>query len=565
MEILNNHIGYESKGCKIALLGCSGAETPGSEACFVLEKEGIAVLRAPVKEALTVSGWKNRRFFIFDFSEIEEEGEYRVILGTSEKPVCGSVFRIQEGLVAEAAVSDILFYYKSQRCSWRWNEADKNVPFFGERDEHRDVSGGWFDAAGDYSKYLTHLSYSNYLNPQQTPLVVWSLLSLFDHLDADDRHKGTLLVERAEEESMYGADFLVRMQDPDGYFYTTVFDQWSKDEKRRMIASFTEMKGNLFDTYQAGYRQGGGMAIASLAKASRMVKSGEFSRERYLESAVSGFDHLEKHNIEYLDNGQENIIDHYCALMAAVELYKSTDEAVYLEAARSRAAHLGRLYNSEGGYWLVEENSERPYFHAAEAGLPVIAIIEYYGIETDESSSAAAARLIRTAVKDFLSLTGGRDENPFLLARQWVQAVGGSVKQSFFVPHENETGYWWQGENARLASISAAVRRSLSFFGSDEQMKAKLNEFADAQLHWILGCNPYDVCMMQGHGRNNPSYEKHYPNAPGGICNGITGGLDDEDDLDFLPESVANLGEYRWRWSEQWIPHAAWFLLALIS
>ena len=33
-----------------------------------------------------------------------------------------------------------------------------------------DLHGGWYDASGDVSKYLSHLSYANYMNPQQTPL-----------------------------------------------------------------------------------------------------------------------------------------------------------------------------------------------------------------------------------------------------------------------------------------------------------------------------------------------------------------------------------------------------------
>jgi len=57
------------------------------------------------------------------------------------------------------------------------------------------------------------------------------------------------------------------------------------------------------------------------------------------------------------------------------------------------------------------------------------------------------------------------------------------------------------------------------------------------------------------------SYE--YTNAPGGICNGITRGFSDEEDIDFNL-SVAQTGaDNDWRWGEQWLPHASWFLLAV--
>ena len=87
------------------------------------------------------------------------------------------------------------------------------------------------------------------------------------------------------------------------------------------------------------------------------------------------------------------------------------------------------------------------------------------------------------------------------------------------------------------------------------------------QLNWILGLNPFDMSMLHGTGRHNPPYLAYdgsyqFTNCPGGICNGITSG-DDEDDIDFRVHSPG-LGD-NWRWGEQWLPHAAWFLLAVAS
>ena len=56
------------------------------------------------------------------------------------------------------------------------------------------------------------------------------------------------------------------------------------------------------------------------------------------------------------------------------------------------------------------------------------------------------------------------------------------------------------------------------------------------QLDWILGLNPFDMCMLDGAGRNNPEYHETGGNLNyrGGVCNGITGG-DDETDIAFMP------------------------------
>jgi hypothetical protein len=131
----------------------------------------------------------------------------------------------------------------------------------------------------------------------------------------------------------------------------------------------------------------------------------------------------------------------------------------------------------------------------------------------------------------------------------------------FFIPHDNESGYWWQGENARLASLASAALMMLPH-SKDTQQRKELVAYAQTALGWIFGHNPFDACMMQGRGANNPQYEPGYWNAPGGVCNGITAGLEDESDIDFLSPQQTE-PRHSWRWSEQWIVHGAWLFHAL--
>ena len=73
--------------------------------------------------------------------------------------------------------------------------------------------------------------------------------------------------------------------------------------------------------------------------------------------------------------------------------------------------------------------------------------------------------------------------------------------------------------------------------------------------------------MMYGVGRNNPQYmffdSWEFTNSPGGISNGITSGFKDEDDIDFDLKYTETGADNDWRWQEQWLPHAAWFLMAV--
>jgi hypothetical protein len=157
--------------------------------------------------------------------------------------------------------------------------------------------------------------------------------------------------------------------------------------------------------------------------------------------------------------------------------------------------------------------------------------------------------------------------NPFGYSRQLVQDTTGRRHSAFFFPHGSEASPWWQGENARLASMSTAARMAAELFREDGAFHDSLENFALDQLNWILGLNPFDACMLQGRGHNNPAYgffgTFEYTNAPGGIVNGITSGLNDEEGIDFNLSYAQTGKDDDWRWAEQWLPHVSWFLLAV--
>ncbi len=123
------------------------------------------------------------------------------------------------------------------------------------------------------------------------------------------------------------------------------------------------------------------------------------------------------------------------------------------------------------------------------------------------------------------------------------------------------------GENARLASLAAAaiVGGRLVYPGAGAfGVKTELANFASDQIAWILGENPYDMCFMFQFGKNNVPYMTSnfgHGSGRGGISNGITGkdGNPDGSGIDFKMHANGN----EWRWTEQWLPHSAWFLHGL--
>ena len=441
MELLINQVGYDCDGHKIALLQTAAdVEISGLVRLRRLHDDRL-LLELPLQAAGQVPGWQGHAYWRADFSAFKESGHYRLEAITAQGIVRSTRFAIGQDLLIGRCLSDVIHYFKGQRASGAFDRADRSARLFGT-DQHKDVHGGWFDASGDMSKYLSHLSYANYLNPQQTPLVVWSLLKSRALLATRRDIDGLNLCKRLGDEGLHGADFLCRMQDEAGFFYMTLFDKWSKDPEQRELCAYATQQGLKSANWQAGFRQGGGMAIAALARAAREQTGGDFDTSHYAEAARRGYLHLREHNLTYLDDGRENIIDDYCALLAALELTQTLGRD-WLGEARERAGRLcarQRPHPELGHYWSANDDGSRPYYHAAEAGLPVLALLEYLGVEPDQDRRARVSAVVQQALAAELALAA-RAGNPFALARQYVKGVDEAPRISFFMPHHNESGY----------------------------------------------------------------------------------------------------------------------------
>ncbi|ELB2042511.1 glycoside hydrolase family 9 protein [Vibrio parahaemolyticus] len=562
MLLLTNHIGYERLGPKKAIIQTEQPHLSSYTAQLICATSEQTVATFAVEEQGKVANWHQGYFYLIDFSSFTDSGDYFLQVEDSRS----SYFTVDEHILLNQTLSDVIHYFKSQRCGGVFDQQDRQVPVL-NANQTVDVHGGWYDASGDVSKYLSHLSYANYLNPQQTPMVVWNILKGLSLLEGSE-DIAAFTRTRLIEEALFGADFLVRMQNEKGFFYMTVFDKWSKDTAQREICAYETQLGHKFDDYQAGFRQGGGVAIAALAAASRLGIHGEYDQQKYRNAAENGYWHLKEHNTQYLNDGEENIIDEYCALLASVELFKATKETRYLEESRLWAQRLVARQMSDEQiqhFWSANQDGSRPYFHAAEAGLPGIALCEYLAIEDDSVQTESVKRIVNRACEFEIKISN-KVTNPFGYPRQYVKGVNESKRDAFFVAHNNESGYWWQGENARLGSLATMAYLAQPHIASQE-IQQQLSVFAQDALNWIVGLNPYDMCMLDGHGRNNPDYLPQYGffNAKGGVCNGITGGFEDEEDIAFNPPAQKDDMLQNWRWGEQWIPHGAWYLLAIMS
>lgn len=563
VTVRQNHLGYETKQAKRAVVTSSGAlasfqvvRSADSQVAFVGSLEAVTFNAFSALES-------PQNYYVADFSTLRTPGSYALVVNGTKS----DTFEIGDNFLAGKLLSSLVGYFKNSRADDTavWNY-DASVPRTGGG-AAVNAQGGYYDASGDISKYLTHLSYAYYFNPQQIPLVGWAMAFAKDEA-------GTLVeslgqTAAIEAEALWAADYLVRVQAPEGYFFTNIFDVWTGTLADRSVCALEGEGGTKTNEYQSAFREGGGMAIAALARVSKWGKAGAFPSSQYLEVAKSAYAHLKTNGASYCDDGKENIIDDYAALLAATELFLATSDASYLADARARASSLrGRL--SEIGYFLANEVG-RPFWHASDAGLPIVALVRYASAETDATAQAEALSTIKTHT-EYLKTVTSEVPNPYGYARQHVNTQG-SIRSTFFIPHDNETGYWWQGENARLASLSAAAyqaQRALRPVDCGETDPVT-SSYARSQLEWILGENPANVGFVNGIGKNNPpNYcgEKppYHGTLAGGISNGLTGSATDGSGIQWLSGDANPDNCWKnWRWSEQWLPHSAWMLVAVLS
>jgi type 1 glutamine amidotransferase len=562
-SILTNQIGYNTDLPKRAMFKSKFPVNAGATFKIIDAMTLEPAYTGKIKPSEQVKEWNDYWYSAVDFSDFTKPGFYKIQLSINNKVYDSFDFEIGKQLLTKRLIPAITNFFEGQKANSKEELAgDENVKLFGS-DKTVDLRGGWCDASGDVSKYFSHLAYTNFMNPQQTPLVDWSMIQSVESIP--DILSATNIKDSLIQEAFYGADYIMKSLSPEGYFYMTLFSYFKKDpSERRVVGLLADSKTT--SDYQCGFREGGGMGVAALARISRWKQKSKYTPDQYLQAAEKAFDHLQKNSIQYIDDHKENILDDYTALMASTELWIATKKSMYQKEARFRAQKLEGRLSPEGFFWSDDEKT-RPFWHASDAGLPLLSLIRYLDIENDKSLRKKAVGVIKRSI-DYQLKVSKEVTNPFQYPRQTFR-VNNKIKSGFFIPHENESGWWWQGENARIGSLATVMLKGGRLVYPENNalgVRSDIAEYACSLINWVLGNNPYQQCMIYGYGQVNVPYMASmygHGSGIGGISNGITGGKENSDGsgIDFRYEDNGN----EWRWSEQWIPHTAWFLQALTA
>ena len=206
MHVLVDQVGYEAQEPKQAIVSTSPHETP-QEFALVDSENSKIVLKGSLQRSGQVNRWGETGFWIADFSSWKTPGHYILRVSSRDGETSSCPFAIEENILERNTLSNVVFYFKGQRASGLFDKADQHLKLPGSQGASVDVHGGWYDATGDYGIHLSHQNLTSYFNPQQTPLVLWSLLQSYELLT--DRHDDNFseYERRMLDEGLYGADF----------------------------------------------------------------------------------------------------------------------------------------------------------------------------------------------------------------------------------------------------------------------------------------------------------------------------------------------------------------------
>src|SRR3984957_9876083 len=162
-RVLTNQVGYESDKPKRAVV-LTTRHPSLTSFDLVDETTGKSVYHGKPVYSGPVDKWKHWQFWTINFTPYTAAGTYRLRVNGPEGASSSWPFIIGSNVLEKATLSDILYYFKGQRCAGLLDQADHHLPLpasarnpdaASPSSDTLDLHGGWYDATGDYGKHLS--------------------------------------------------------------------------------------------------------------------------------------------------------------------------------------------------------------------------------------------------------------------------------------------------------------------------------------------------------------------------------------------------------------------------
>ncbi|HUX94919.1 MAG TPA: glycoside hydrolase family 9 protein [Bacteroidales bacterium] len=504
-----------------------------------------------------------------DFSAVKKEGHYYIKADTLRSfpfSVSSSAYR--------PAMDLIVRYFSMQRCGASTTgyltpcHTDDGIRM--DNGKHQDVSGGWHDAS-DLRKWVG--------------ATIYGMIGLSKTYELDskaDNNRNKIL-----EELLWGNQYFLKMQEPQGYIMSYVGGDVKKhsDSNRWTDNEIGPEGGELKFVKPTAGRSTADMLIfgsnddrvihtdpldlvgqynfvTAEAIMARITKSTDnVYSEKCLAAAKKCFDWC----LTKTYNSKTGIIG--ASIQAALEMYKTSGNQKYKTFAVSQAGILKKLQvtgndNEISGFFRVSTDNNEPYKNIWEGCLEIISLCDMVKMFPDHNDAASWKEIISNYANHYLGVISSRNNFgivPFGLFSEKDPGGNRRAGQYWYRYFMQPELSWWVGINSNLASAGVGLLKASQIL-NDPKMKY----MAQRQLDWIVGINPFNSSTVVGTGYNHP---KHFPGStflpntpviPGAVLNGLGGSSVDQ------PE----IGNGSWQISEYWTPMVAytiWLMAELTS
>jgi hypothetical protein len=516
IALLVNQAGYEKGGLKSIWLQADFDPSPIQS--FQVLNNGQVVFLGQWGAVHKIGAW-NKWYRPGDLSRLSEPGEYRVRLEWQNRIIWSPAFRIAANRLVQWTAPLAIKFFFIQRCGIEvpgWHAPCHLDDAKLVDGSHRDLSGGWHDA-GDYNKYNGG-----------TPLAVYALARFAESpaFNPDDFSQSPTT---PLEEALWGAQWLRKCQDPEtrkligsvfsGYGY------WGIPENET-----DNIPGNADDrpAYPLDWNENE-IAVAAFSTLFRITGDTAWKQAS-----------LELWGVVQSHEPGPSPLQWAKRLLAAVEMHRSFGGIDHALDADNSVAILLQAQEASGRW---------PVWSLLDNGLLPASLAEFI-LEFQRSSLIPE---VRRSLWKYISYWEKNRPMPLAIPK-WSEA-------EIFFPYVDES--WYVGQNSQY--LSQAWAAFLIAQLSPLKRRQAL-ELAQGCLDWVLGANPFGICLMYGAGslhlkRYHHRYETipngQHGNVPGAICNGYTR-ESPESDIPYL-----DLEGNAWQTNEPWLPHNAYYLLCL--
>jgi hypothetical protein len=551
VDILVNHAGYLPNASKTCVV-------PG-----VLERK--FEVRDVASNEIVFSGTLKPgpsdlgAYLAGDFSGVTREGRYYVKADTLRSypfSISGECYRVPMDLIVQ--------YFSKQRCGPSTTgyltpcHIDDGVRM--DNGKHQDATGGWHDAS-DLRKWISATIYGM--------IGLGKKLQLHPNLN-----RGATI-----DELRWGNRYFLAMQEPQGYVMNYIggdvkkhsdSNRWTDNEEGPEGGELAFVKPNTgkstADMLLMGTKddrvirtdalEGSGQynfILAEALMAGIMKNEDPAYSAKCLDAAVRCFNWSLK-EVKMDDSGTIG-----AAMLAALELFKVTGQDTYKTFVKEQAVVLKKLQAPKSGggisgFYFHSAPAKEPYKNIWNGCEELIALCDMVKMFPADRDVSLWKEIISNYSRDYLMTFTRRNSFgivPFGLFTG--NDPGGSRKigdywYRYFMQPESE---WWVGVNANLASSGIGFLKAAEALDDLE-----LRSYAQKQLDWIIGVNPFNSSTMAGVGYNHPrhfagsTFIPNTPIIPGAVVNGLGG---DHDDMTVI-------GNGNWQISEYWTPMVAYTL-----